>query len=79
MVRNRRAAVPRANVFISHSSQDRVFAEKIVDVLKRHGIAAWYAPVRLLGGQAWHDEIGRALRHCNWFLLILSENALRSK
>ena len=31
------------------------------------------------GGATWHDEIGRALRHCNWFLLILSENALNSK
>ncbi len=79
MARKRRASASRADVFISHSSLDRVFAEKIVDVLKRHGVASWYAPARLLGAQVWHDEIGRALRHCDWFLLILSENALNSK
>ncbi len=79
MARKRRASASRADVFISHSSLDRVFAEKIVDVLQRHGIASWYAPARLLGGHEWLDEIGRALRHCKWFLVILSENALKSK
>jgi len=79
MARKRRSSTSRADVFISHSSHDRVFAERIVGVLQRHGISSWYAPARLLGGQEWLDEIGRALRHCKWFLVILSENALKSK
>jgi TIR domain len=79
MARTRRASVSRANVFISHSSYDRVFVERVGGVLQRHAIASWYAPDRLLGGQEWHDEIGRALKRCDWFLVVLSENALKSK
>jgi hypothetical protein len=53
--------------------------ERVVAVLHRHGIACWYAPTGILGGQQWQDQIGRALRRCTWFLVVLSENALKSK
>jgi len=79
MARKRHALPRPANVFISHSSRDRVFVERIVTVLRRHGIACWYAPNNILGAEQWQDEIGRALRQCNWFLLVLSKNALKSK
>ena len=79
MARRRQGFPPHAKVFVSHSSRDRPFAERVVEVLRRHGIANWYAPAHILGAQQWQDEIGRALRRCNWFLLILSEDALNSK
>jgi TIR domain len=31
-----------------------------------------------MGAQQWHDEIGAALRRCDWFLLVLSPNAVAS-
>ena len=40
---------------------------------------AGIAPTSILGAQQWQDEIGRALLHCNWFLLVLSKNSLESK
>jgi hypothetical protein len=79
MVRGRHAATHHPNVFISHSSRDRVFVERLVAVLRRHGIACWYAPSSIVGAQQWQDEIGRALQRCNWFLIVLSNNALKSK
>jgi hypothetical protein len=79
MATKRRALSRHPSVFVSHSNRDRVFAERIVAVLRRHGIACWYAPNNILGAQQWQDEIGRALRQCNWFLLILSKNALKSR
>jgi hypothetical protein len=76
----RRPAVPHhPDVFISYASRDRAFVERIVAVLRRHGISCWYAPASIRGAQQWQDEIGRALRRCNWFLLVLSKNALKSK
>ena len=39
----------------------------------------WYSETNLLGAQQWHDEIGAALARCDWFLLILSPHATRSK
>jgi hypothetical protein len=79
MARKRRGPSRDAKVFISHSSRDRVFVEKVVTVLRGHRIAYWYAPKNIVGAQQWQDEIGRALRECNWFLLVLSENARRAK
>jgi hypothetical protein len=79
MARKRRARSRDASLFISHSSRDGVFVERIVAELGRHGIACWYAPKKIVGAQQWQDEIGRALRRCNWFLIVLSRNALRSK
>jgi TIR domain len=79
MARRRQVSPSRTDVFVSHSSRDRAFVERVIGVLHRHGIANWYAPTRILGAQQWQDEIGRALRRCNWFLLVLSKNALNSK
>jgi len=79
MAKKRRPHSRAANVFISHSSRDRVFVERIVAVLGRYHIAYWYAPKNILGAQQWQDEIGLALRQCNWFLLVLSKNVLTSK
>ena len=31
------------------------------------------------GAQQWHDEIGAALRRCDWFVLVLSPHAVESK
>lgn len=31
-----------------------------------------------MGAQQWHDEIGAALRRCDWFLLVLSRNSVDS-
>ena len=71
--------VPVPNeVFLSHSSKDRAFAQKLVRVLRRHGIPVWYSETNVLGAQQWHDEIGAALRRCDWLVLVLSPSAVES-
>jgi hypothetical protein len=32
-----------------------------------------------MGAQQWHDEIGKALKRCNWFVVILSPNSVKSE
>ena len=66
-------------VFLSHSSEDRPFVETLANVLGGHGIAYWHSDVNILGAQMWHDEIGTALRRCDWFVLVLSPDAVESK
>lgn len=73
-----KSRMPR-EVFLSHSSQDRAFADKIANTLRRHGIRVWYSETNIVGAQQWHDEIGKALARCDWFLLVLSPAAVKSR
>lgn len=70
-------AAPR-ELFISHASSDRGFVDRLVEVFDRHRIRYWYSPSHLVGAEQWHDEIGKALRRCDWFALVVSPSALRS-
>ena len=73
----RSPARPR-EVFLSHSSRDRAFAAALSETLVRHGVPVWYSPTSLQGAQEWHDEIGRALARCDWFVVVLSRAAIKS-
>lgn len=71
--------VPLPNeVFLSHSSLDRHFATEIAGVLRQHGIPIWFSEINIIGAQQWHDEIGAALRRCDWLVVLLSPNSVES-
>lgn len=65
-------------VFLSHSSQDREFVSRLANELRRHNIPIWYSQTNIMGAQQWHDEIGDALRRCDWFLVVLSPRSVES-
>jgi TIR domain len=65
-------------VFLSHSNADQDFVMNLANMLRRHGVPVWYSRTNILGVQQWHDEIGAALQRCDWFLLVLSPNAVNS-
>jgi hypothetical protein len=65
-------------IFISHSGRDRSFVLHLRRVLEQHRIPYWYSAEHIRGAQQWHDEIGRALDECNWFLVVLTPAAVRS-
>src|SRR5271166_3756291 len=69
----------KTKVFISHSSHDRAFVTRIARILEEHRIAYWYSATHIVGAKQWHDEIGHALEHCNWFLVVLTPDAVRSQ
>lgn len=68
----------RREVFLSHSAKDRKFVVRLARMLKRHGIRYWYSATHISGAKQWHDAIGRALERCNWFLVILTPDSVRS-
>lgn len=72
------SAVFPNEVFLSHSHLDRQFASDLAEVIRRHGIAVWYSQTNILGAQQWQDEIGAALRRCDWFVVILSPQSAES-
>ena len=70
-------SVPQ-EVFLSHSSADREFTAKLANVLRRHGVPVWYSETDIQGAQQWHDEIGTALQRCDWFVVVLTPDAVAS-
>ena len=67
-----------SEVFLSHSNLDRQFATAVAEVLRRHGVPIWYSDVNLIGAQHWHDEIGAALKRCDWLVVLLSPSSVES-
>lgn len=75
----RRKASRPDELFLSHSSRDRAFVSKLATTLRSHGLNVWYSETNLVGAQQWHDEIGRALGRCNWFVAVLSKDSVKSR
>ncbi len=68
-----------SEVFLSHATPDRKFADRLAGVVRGHGVPVWYSPTNLVAAQQWHDEIGHALARCDAFVVILSPAAVRSQ
>ena len=66
-------------VFLSHSTKNKVQASALAETLRRHGIPVWYSATNIRTAQQWQDEIGKALRRCDWFLVMLSKASVESK
>jgi hypothetical protein len=65
-------------VFISHAAADESIAKKIATVLERENFKVWYDQ-RILPGQNWADEIGKALRTSRAMVVLLTPAALSSE
>lgn len=78
MPKRRRSKVP-AEVFLSHSSKDKDSLVKLANVLRAHEVNVWYSEKHIRGARQWHDEIGRALKRCDWFCLLLTPNSVKAK
>lgn len=66
------------SVFISYSSKDKTFVQKIVKMLKEMGVNCWKAPEMIPAGSSYAKEIPKAIRECEVFLLMLSRTAQES-
>ncbi len=69
----------KRKIFLSHSSKDRAFVLRLVKIFESNRISYWYSATHIKGAKQWHDEIGRALGACNWFLVVLTPDAVRSQ
>ena len=66
-------------IFLSHAAADRKHATALADVLGAHGLKVWYSDANIKNATQWHNEIGRALARCDWFVLIMTKNSAASK
>lgn len=64
--------------FISYSSMDQEFADRLYTDLQRKGVRCWFAPETLKIGERTRYAIHEAIRHYDKLLLILSDNSICS-
>jgi len=64
--------------FISYSSKDQLFAERLYADLQNKGIRCWFAPHDLRTGDRIRDSIDEAIRLYDKLLLILSKHSVES-
>lgn len=67
-----------AEVFLSHATADRPFAERLLDAIQGHGVRVWYGPTGIDTAQQWIEAIGAALDRCDWMVVVLSPSAAES-
>lgn len=65
--------------FISYSRVDQAFALKLARELKSGGFNVWLDQLDIPKGARWDDEVERALRNCDSFLIILTPDSSSSQ
>jgi hypothetical protein len=64
--------------FISYSSKDEEFAQRLYADLQNNGVRCWFAPHDIQGGKKIHEQIDQAIRIHDKLLLILSEHSMQN-
>jgi uncharacterized protein YjbI with pentapeptide repeats len=72
------ASIQFYSCFISYSSGDQEFADKLYADLQNEGVRCWFARHDVKGGKKLHEQIDEAIRRYERLLLILSLNSLSS-
>jgi hypothetical protein len=67
------------SLFISYSTKDQAFADRLYADLQAKGVRCWFAPHDLLGGKKTHRQIDEAIRAYDKLLLILSPPSMESE
>jgi uncharacterized protein YjbI with pentapeptide repeats len=73
------ATVQFYSCFISYSTADQDFADRLHADLQARGIRCWFAPHDMRPGRKIHDQIDEAIRVYDRLLLILSKESMSSE
>ena len=71
-------AIEFYSCFISYSTQDQEFAERLYADLQANNVRCWFAPHHIQGGKKIHEQIDEAIRLHDKLLLILSPHSIKS-
>jgi uncharacterized protein YjbI with pentapeptide repeats len=64
--------------FISYSTRDQTFADRLYADLQAKGVRCWFAPHDIVGGRKIHEQIDQAISVHEKLLLILSPHSMQS-
>jgi hypothetical protein len=72
------AAFDFYSCFISYSTKDQAFADRLYADLQARGVRCWFAPHDMKGGRRIDEQIDEAIKVYNKLLLIISEASMTS-
>jgi uncharacterized protein YjbI with pentapeptide repeats len=72
-------AIEYYSCFISYSTKDQAFADRLYADLQNKGVRCWFAPHDVQGGRKLHEQIDEAIRLHDKLLLILSPHSMASE
>lgn len=72
-------AIEYYTCFISYSSKDQKFAERLYADLQSNGVRCWFAPEDMKIGDRIRDRIDQSIRLYDKLLLVLSEQSVMSQ
>lgn len=65
-------------VFISHSSQDKKFLDKLTSALRNDGVQTWRADKEVSAGENIQEKINDAISNTDYFIVLLSKHSTSS-
>jgi hypothetical protein len=66
-------------VFLSHSSEDKEFVERLAADLDRRGISVWYDDWELKVGDSLRERVSEGIHKSSYFAVVVSEASSQSK
>ncbi len=66
-----------SSVFISYSSKDKGFAQRLALDLKKHGIKVWLDEWRIKVGDEIRQEKEHGIEEFEYFVIILSRHSVK--
>jgi TIR domain/Pentapeptide repeats (8 copies) len=72
------AAFDFYSCFISYSTRDQEFADRLYADLQAKGVRCWFAPHDIQAGKKIHEQIDEAIKVYDKLLLILSDASMNS-
>jgi uncharacterized protein YjbI with pentapeptide repeats len=72
-------AIEYYSCFISYSTADQPFADRLYADLQAKGVRCWFAPHDMQGGRKVHEQIDEAIRRYEKLLVILSPHSMSSE
>jgi hypothetical protein len=70
---------PERRIFLSYSSRDGEFVERLAADLRKRGVAVWKDDRELAVGESLSDEIANAIAGSLWYGIVLSPDAVASR
>jgi hypothetical protein len=65
--------------FISYSTKNQHFAERLYSKMRDKGLRVWFSPEDVQGGKKLYDQIDEAIRIYDKLLLVLSSESMNSE